>query len=254
MQAFEETGLLQLPGAIARSDAHGMCQRLWDELEHKYRCRRGEPSTWTLGPIHGLQAPGHAGAFEAMASPVVCSALNLIFLPDNWGRPARWGLPLVTFPSGGSEWNIPHRNWHLDVGASDITAPFDSVIVFAFLDEVQTRSGGTIVLSRSHRLVRKLAENTEEPSAIRSADASKLLYRADPWLRELWSHRRGPDEIPRFMETGVRLDGITLKATELIGAQGDVTIMHPCVLHTAAKNSVSQPRMMLRQAIFRATS
>jgi hypothetical protein len=32
------------------------------------------------------------------------------------------------------------------------------------------------------------------------------------------------------MEAGVTLAGVTLKVTELTGAQGDVIIMHPCVL------------------------
>jgi hypothetical protein len=81
------------------------------------------------------------------------------------------GQPLVTLPSGRSEWNMPHRNWHIDLGASNITAPFDTVIIFALLDAVQPRSGGTVVVSGSHKLVRKLAQTADDPSAIRSADA-----------------------------------------------------------------------------------
>jgi Phytanoyl-CoA dioxygenase (PhyH) len=251
---FEETGLLQVPGAIPRSDAQAMYQGLWDEIERKYRFRRGAPQTWESGQIHGLQASERAGEFAAMASPAVCSALDSIFAPDRWELPPQWGQPLVTLPAERSEWNIPHRNWHIDVGASNITAPFDIVIVFALLDEVQPRSGGTVVVSGSHQLVRKLAQTADDPSAIRSADASRLLARAHPWLSELWSYQRGTDEIPRFMEGGVALAGVTLKVTELTGAQGDVIIMHPCVLHTAAKNCGSQPRVVLRQGIFRAAS
>jgi hypothetical protein len=150
-----------------------MCRGLWDEIERKYRLRCGAPQTWRSGPIHGLQASERAGAFAAMASPAVCSVLDSIFAPDSWKRPPRWGQPLVTFPTGRIEWKIPHRNWHIDAGTSNIMAPFDTVIVFAFLDAVQPRSGGTVVVSGSHQLVRKLAENADDPSAIRSADASK---------------------------------------------------------------------------------
>jgi hypothetical protein len=130
----EETGLLQLTAAISRRDAQAMRQRLWDEIERKCGFRCDAPRTWRPGPIHGLQASEHAGAFAAMASPTVCSALDSIFEPDRWTRPPRWGHPLVTFPTGQSAWNIPHRNWHIDTGAGDITAPFDTVIVFAFLE------------------------------------------------------------------------------------------------------------------------
>ncbi|MGO9060624.1 MAG: phytanoyl-CoA dioxygenase family protein, partial [Candidatus Binataceae bacterium] len=140
------------------SDAQAMCQKLWDEIERKYRFRRGAPQTWRFGPINGLQGSERAGAFASMASPVVCRALDCIFVPDSWKRPPRWGQPLVTFTAVESEWNIPDRNWHIDAGASNITAPFDTVIVFAFLDAVQPRSGGTVVVSGSHQVVRKLAE------------------------------------------------------------------------------------------------
>jgi hypothetical protein len=231
-----------------------MCQKLWEEIEHKYGFRYGAPQTWESGSIHGLRASERSGAFAAMASPTVCSALDTLFAPDRWEPSPQWGQPLVTFPSGRSEWNIPHRNWHIDLGTSNIIAPFDTVIVFAFLDAVRPRSGGTVVVSGSHQLVRKLARTADDPSAIRSADASKLLARAHPWLSELWSHQRGADEIPRFMEGGVTIAGVKLKVIELTGAQGDIIIMHSCVLHTAAMNCGNQPRLVLRQGIFRAGS
>jgi ectoine hydroxylase-related dioxygenase (phytanoyl-CoA dioxygenase family) len=211
-------------------------------VEHR---RPGSP------PVNGLHQSERAGAFASMASPVVCSALDGIFAPDNWKRPPRWGQPLVTFPVVGREWDIPHRNWHIDAGSSNVTALFETVIVFAFLDQVPPRGGGTVVVSGSHHLVRNLAKSTHDLSAIRSADASKLLARAHPWLGALWSQQRSANEITRFMEDGATIAGVTVKAIELTGAQGDVIIMHPCVLHTPANNYGNQPRMMLRQEIAR---
>jgi hypothetical protein len=60
--------------------------------------------------------------------------------------------------------------------------------------------------------------------------------------------------IPRFMEDGATLADVPLKVFELTGAQGDVIMMHPCVLHAPAKNCGNQPRMVLRQGIYRAAS
>jgi hypothetical protein len=135
-----------------------MCERLWDEIERKYGFRRGAPQTLQSEPVNGLHQSERAGAFASMASPVVCSALDGIFPPDNWKRPQRWGQPLVTFPAAGHEWKIPHRNWHIDAGSSNVTALFQTVIVFAFLDQVPPRGGGTVLVSGSHQLVRKLAK------------------------------------------------------------------------------------------------
>ncbi|MGO9060623.1 MAG: hypothetical protein ACLQU2_25045 [Candidatus Binataceae bacterium] len=56
------------------------------------------------------------------------------------------------------------------------------------------------------------------------------------------------------MEDGATLADVPLKVIELTGAQGDVIMMHPCVLHAPAKNCGNQPRMVLRQGIYRAAS
>jgi hypothetical protein len=251
IEEFDKTGVLRLPGAIARSDAEAMCARLWHALERGYGVRRDEPETWRAGPVHGLQAPGRAGAFSAAASPALCAALDRIFAPDDWTRPPRWGQPLVTFPEDG-DWDMPCRSWHLDSGASDVTRPPDNVIVFAFLDALPGRNGGTVAVTGSHRLIRKLAASAAAPSGIRSADAGKLLASTHPWLSDLWSRDRTSADISRFMEDGATVSDVSLKVVELTGMQGDVMIMHPCVLHAAAKNCGSQPRLVLRQDIHRA--
>jgi hypothetical protein len=56
--------------------------RIWA----KNRFHRGAPQLWKSGPISGLQGSERAGAFASMASPVVCSVLNHIFMPDIWKR------------------------------------------------------------------------------------------------------------------------------------------------------------------------
>src|SRR5215469_2395222 len=41
---------------------------------------------WKSGPISGLQGSERSRAFASMASPMVCSVLNHIFMPDTWKR------------------------------------------------------------------------------------------------------------------------------------------------------------------------
>jgi hypothetical protein len=52
-----------------------------------------------------------------MASSTVVGVLDALLGP-NWTPPARWGVPLVSFPDPGVVWVVPHQQWHLDSPAT----------------------------------------------------------------------------------------------------------------------------------------
>lgn len=247
---FEETGLLHLPGAIPAEHTCEMRDRLWGELARRHQIRRDDLDTWIPGGVYGLHAVERSGAFANMASPAVCAALDDFFAPDKWQRPPRWGGPLVTFPSERREWDVPNQSWHLDVGSGGVERTLREVIVFAILDTLLPQGGGTAVVAGSHRLVQDLASGSS--SKVRSAKARKLLARSDPWLQDLSSREKAKDRLERFMTDGAVVRGVGLKVTEITGALGDVVVMHPAILHSAAANCRTTPRLVLRQSIFRA--
>jgi len=247
---FEEFGLIHLPGAVAKSDAAKMCDLLWATLAKQHNMHRDAPQTWNAGGAYGIQVPARSGAFSAMGSVIVRSALDDLFGPDSWEQqPRQWGQPLVTFPSPGMRWDVPYASWHLDAPAPSSAPKLPGVIVFVFLAPVLDRGGGTVILAGSHRLVETFAASADSREEGRSADVRKAFIRTEPWLRALWSRGDRADRVQRFMIDGAAIRGISVKVVELTGEAGDAIIWHPWLFHAAASNCRSLPRLLLRQPI-----
>ncbi|WP_034263629.1 phytanoyl-CoA dioxygenase family protein [Actinospica robiniae] len=242
---FRTTGLLRLPGAFPPAAAEAMRERLWEFLAERDVIDRDAPTTWRVAAPTGFQPVTHSGAFHAVGSQALCTALDALFGADGWVRPRWWGRPLVTFPGSG-RWELPAAGWHFDfMPASAKPRP---VQYFAFLGEVPASGGGTLVLSGSHRLV---ARYLDDGKSFRMG-AVRTALTEHPWLRELWapSGPGNPDErIQRYLGNETTVDGVPLRVVELTGQPGDVVIMHSDTFHAAAPNRSSQPRMMLTEMI-----
>ncbi len=250
---FNEEGMLRLRGAIPAECVSAMCSRLWDELGRKYQIRRDAPETWKEGNVFGLQNAGRSGAFADMACPVLCMALDELFAPEGWQRPKRWGSPLVKFPFHNRRWEVPNQAWHLDVyGELGVQQEFGEVTVFAFLDSVMSEGGATLAVTGTHRLIRDFAANGQ--LKVRSEDGRKMLAQADPWLKDLWSPEHTEARRRRLVQDGAVVNGVAVKAVEIIGEPGDIVIMHSSILHSSSPNCRAKPRLVLRQGIYRAGS
>jgi hypothetical protein len=241
---FEQRGLVRLPGAVPVEATTAMRDRFWAFLFAEHGIDRGRVETWTPERPRRLQALRRSGAFAAMASEQVRSALDDLLGAGGWRLPAAWGLPLVTFPAidPRAAWRVPTSGWHVDSYGPEHDLP--GVTVFAFLGAVAPRGGGTVVLEASHRLVNHHIATTGN---WRPADVKTALAAAHPWLREVWNGRRCPDD-------EAALDGVRVAVRELTGEPGDVVLMHPRTLHTPAPNTGDSPRMMLVEIIGRCTN
>ena len=248
---FDDTGLLHLSNAIPEPQVYAMREILWAELAKKYQFRPDAPEAWPEGPVFGLQHVGRTGGFASMMSPALCAALDDLFAPDGWERPAHWGTPLVTFPFRGRRWEVPHQTWHLDVyGGLGVQQVFGQVTVFAFLDSVSSEGGATAVVIGTHRLIHELSAGGK--AKIRSADGRRLLAETHPWLRDLWSEEGSETRRQRFMEEGAVVRGVPVKVVEITGQAGDIVVMHSSVLHTPSLNCRRNPRIVVRQGVYRA--
>jgi Phytanoyl-CoA dioxygenase (PhyH) len=237
-EEFRATGLVRLGGAFPEAAAEAMCGRLWEFLASQFAIQRGERSTWTVEQPSRFQPVTHSGAFRAVAGGSLPAALDALLGPGQWAHPRWWGRPLVTFPQDGP-WELPARAWHFDwMPASAGQRPIQ---FFAFLNQVRSHGGGTLVLAGSHRLVASYLGLGE---AFR-LDRVRTSLGGHPWLGGLWKAGDRGDRIRRYMNDGTVIDGVPLRVVELTGEPGDVILMHSDCFHAAAPNRLTEPRMML---------
>jgi hypothetical protein len=246
-RAFDETGILVQRSAIGQSAVDAMRAALWAELARAHGMREHEPASWRVARPAHFQSLARRGAFSAMASPAVRTALDAAFGARAWDEPSVWGQPLVCFPEQ-RPWELPRQHWHLDF-CGPPEEPLVAVRVFAFLDRVLPRGGGTLAVAGSHRLVETLARRAGR--ALRSAEARRELAGLDPWLAGIERDANG-DRVQRFLRDGAIVDGIPLRVVELCGEPGDVTFMRTDTLHAMAPNALAAPRLVVAQFVTRA--
>lgn len=249
---FEQLGILRLPAAFSSSDAELMRVSMRLAVEQEYDPRSESAMAHTSS--HGGTLPSldiAATVFEAIGSSSLLAALDAIFGEGEWVKPRTWGYPLITLPNGGSDWNIPTNPWHLDFLPRRPAMHIPGVRIFAFIDLVEPRAGGTLILEGSHILVQQfLMSRVAFP---RSGGAQhELLSKHHPWLHELFTgagdqHAR----LHRLMDIGTTIDDVKLRVIELTGTAGDIVIMHPWCFHSPSPNCGSRPRLMTSVSVAR---
>jgi len=116
----------------------------------------------------------------------------------------------------------------------------------SFIGAVAPRSGGTMILSGSPRLLiqqeRRIPANQR-----RNLDAGTRdrLYRCHPWLMALTGQAPSPaDRTAAFMNGETIVEGVPLRVVELTGEPGDMVFCHPAMVHCPAPNRGARPRFM----------
>jgi ectoine hydroxylase-related dioxygenase (phytanoyl-CoA dioxygenase family) len=244
---FERRGFVRLRGIFTVADAQHMRERIWKLLRDEYGVEQAEPRSWSVRQPTGFQSLTRSGAFAAFASPRLVEALDELLGPDGWRAPKHWGSPLVTFPHRETRWDVPSRQWHLDFPARGRGRPLFAVRILAFLDGVEPRAGGTLVVEGSHQLVERFVGRG---ARAHSRDTRRAFMQMHPWFRDLCSES-SDDRIQRFMHEGATVDGVALRVVELVGEAGDAFLMHPWQLHAPAPNCGTSPRLMLAHTVVR---
>lgn len=242
---FDARGFVRLHDMFDDEHAARMRRVVWGELDRRYGIAEHDRSTWTVPSPSNLKTSKKHRAFSAIGTPELYAVIDGLLGADEWTQPAHWGQVMVTFPTAHDEWRVPSKLWHVDWFYSNTPEPLFGLKVFAFFGEVEPCGGGTLVVAGSHRAVERYVARTE---LAKRADfrANRLRFmQHDPWLREL---ARADDPNPRrnahFMDDDHDLDGIPVRVVELTGRPGDVVLAHPWMLHHAAPNTASYPRLM----------
>lgn len=142
-EAYACDGVVRLSGLIPAPDIEAMRAAVWRKLEARSGAA-SRPSKLTA----------RDGEFDAMATPAIRGLLDDLL--GDWDEPTRWGLPLVAFHTGQAAWDVPHENWHIDLGGR----PGDYALArfFVILEPSRPGGGGTGCVAGSHRLFAAIAE------------------------------------------------------------------------------------------------
>ncbi|MGC1302177.1 MAG: phytanoyl-CoA dioxygenase family protein [Caulobacteraceae bacterium] len=240
---FERRGVVRLPGFYPRADIDVMADRLWTDLETRYRLRRDRPESWTVVAPTDFQALKRSGAFRALGSPALFGLADALLGAGSWDRPANWGIPLVTFPTRAPV--LPRPPWHLDLAGRERLDPLPTLRVFIFLEPAPPHGGGTLYVSGSHRLA--MAAERAQGGPVKSAQVRDRLKAEHPWFARLFA---APTSALRaLMDEEAEAGGHPVQLEEMTGAPGDLIVMHPAILHGSAHNARERPRMMLTEWI-----
>lgn len=235
---------MRVSGGIPAASVAEMREALWAALAQA-GIRRDRPDSWTVErPAHLQRLRRHA-AFRWRPMRILQRAIEAV-VGAGFDEPADWGSAFVAFPSP-SPWGVPAKGWHIDANCRSPLWPARGVKTLALLAEVEARGGGTQVLAGSHRLVHDWFRRNPPPASATSAELRGLL-RAHPYIDDLLSPGDGDERAARFMSVELH-DGVPLRVVELTGHAGDVLLMHPLLMHTAAANNRAEPRLMISGGI-----
>ena len=134
------------------------------------------------------------------------------------------------------KWEVPRNIWHLDMPRSRSIGP-PGPEMFTFLNKVEPKGGGTLILAGSHRLL-------NDVDYLSSKGVKRKLKR-HAYFRELTG--KGDGDRSRFLEEIGYIDNVPVKVVELTGDPGDVYFVDLRLLHSLGANTSDQPRMMIAQ-------
>lgn len=246
LEHFRVHGWMRVPQAFGADEAARMRDVVWAGLAD-LGVRQDAPSTWTIERPVKLQGLKTHPAFDAVGSERLLGAVESLLQTRAFETPKSWGALFIAFPSEG-DWEAPASGWHADANYRSQLWPPKGVQIHSLFGDVAPRSGATQILSGSHRLIHRWFQEHPPPAGARSADLRKLLL-GHPYIRDLHTDGDREARIARFMDRVEEVDGIPLQVIENTGAAGDVILLHPLVLHVAARNTGAAPRFLLSGAI-----
>ena len=244
IERFERDGYVVVRQAFSPADALAMERRWWLELEDTHGIRADDRSSWR-------QIPGdlNAAKRDPIQARILTGRVRGVF--DDllgkaaWSPPRDWGRAIVTFPEPGA-WEVPTRLWHWDnLCDLHIDQP-RALFVVSFIGPVAPRSGGTLILSGSPRLL--IQQERRIPASLRRGFGATIwerFHRSHPWLMALTGQAPSPaDRIAAFMDEETIVEGVPLRVVELTGEPGDMVFCHPVMVHCRAQNRGARPRFM----------
>jgi hypothetical protein len=244
LEEFDRRGVLRLPGLFSPDRVRRAREHVQLRLARHGLWKDG---AWCLDdtprprwPATGLKTSKvignkHPDVEALLEEPAVLSAVEALLGGCAFDRTI-YKRPQVLFTLPNSDtWTVP-AGWHVDTPRLPSNRR-PGVQLFTFLDTVEPRGGGTLVIAGSHRLL-------NEGRFIRVRELRGLLCR-ETFFRELYNEADvGIEDRSRLLGRTVAVDDVELEVIELIGDPGDAYFTDLRLLHTAAPNTAKYPRIM----------
>jgi len=244
IRRFERDGYVVVRQAFSPLDALAMERRWWSELEDAHGIRRDDLSSWRQIP-GDLKAAKRDPIQARILTGRVRGAFDDLLGTTAWSPPRDWGRAIATFPEPGV-WEVPTRLWHWDNLCEPHMDQPRALFVVSFIGSVAPRSGGTLILSGSPRLL--IEQERRIPASQRGGSGASIwerFHRSHPWLMALTGQAPSPaDRTAAFMNGETIVDGVPLRVVELTGEPGDMVVCHPVMVHCRAPNRGVRPRFM----------
>ena len=241
-RAFDETGLLWLKNQYSLDYIDQLRESVRSKLT-ALGVAYDDFASWSKLDAKGLRRvlreckrkiPGIANFYSdnirRIAAELLGSSIGI--------REMRAGLLLTPPRSLGygiesaEEWRIPSTIWHCDLGRTE-KRDLQGLRVFLYLDDVQPRGGGTLMITGSHRLC-------QWERRLSSKQVKRHLKKYD-YFKQLWD--KDSDSLD-LLDKQMTVAGINIELTELSGNKGDLLIWDPRLLHTIAPNVLDRPRLV----------
>ena len=239
-ELFAERGIVKLDRLIAASVLAPARDLVYARLRSAGAWRDGR---WVHGTdpadlkacVKSLKNCSKSALFQRLLTAEVKAAAHSLVghAPLVEMRPQ---MQLLFTPPNASAWAVPHNIWHLDVPRLAATS-LPGVQMFTFLDEVEPRGGGTLLVAGSHRLL--------NGQGTMSSRRVKNRLRREPYFRDLMDRHAAHRE--RFLQETGEVDSVALQVAELHGQPGDVYFTDLRLLHSLGPNAAAMPRIMVTQ-------
>jgi Phytanoyl-CoA dioxygenase (PhyH) len=241
---FDRRGVLRLRGLISTDRVRRAREYVQRRLALLGLWKDG---AWCFGngarpqwPASGLKASKvignkHPDVEALLEEPALLAAVGALLGEGAFDRVA-YPRPSVLFTLPNSDtWTVP-TGWHVDTPRL-ASGRRPGVQLFTFLDTVEPRGGGTLVVAGSHRLL-------NERRFVRVNEIKQLLCR-ETFFRNLYSEGQvSVEDRARLSEQTGAVADVALEVVELTGSPGDAYLTDLRLLHTAAPNATDRPRLM----------
>lgn len=251
LDEFDRRGVLRLRGLISADRVRRAREYVQRRLALLGLWKDG---AWCLGdsprpqwPATGLTTSKvignkHPDVEALLEEPALLAAVEVLLGGGAFDRVV-YPRPSVLFTLPNSDtWTVP-TGWHVDTPRL-ASGKRPGVQLFTFLDTVEPRGGGTLIVAGSHRLL-------NEGRFVRANEIRQLLSR-EVFFRTLYSEGEASvEDRVRLLGHSSTVADVALEVVELTGAPGDAYLTDLRLLHTAAPNATDRPRVMVTHRFVR---